>query len=867
MVNFHHRMVAVIAAIFLAFAQVGPAFAADPLPQTVISTLQEAARKGDDALLDAVEEAVRANPGQAEAIVEEAKRLKPALEGDILAAAVSGGGDVAVAPAAGPVAIVAPILGAAAVGGAAAAAGGGGGGSSGDTGTTTPPPPDPVEFETAEYFASRSLGTVNASSAYARGGTGQGIVVAVLDTGLDLTHPELQGQVAPGGFDFTYTTGMVDPQIHGTFVSGLIAAKKDDFAMHGVAYDAKILPMRIFDGLGNPTTSSNVAAAVNRAVAFGAHVINNSWGLDAMVTDVTAAQYSTQFPGLLQSFRNAVAAGRVLVWAAGNVDPGFSPNPNPSVEAGLPHLFPELQSHWLAVVSVGGSGAITNYSYRCGVAAAWCLAAPGGGDVVPGDGVISTGPGGYYESSGTSFAAPTVSGGVAILMDLFPNLTSEQIVARLLATANKTGIYANTLVYGQGLMDLEAASRPIGVASILVGDSINGQSFAVDQSKITLGSAFGDGLKLAMSGTQLAIFDDFRATFLLDLGDFIETSDNQTNLDTLLRGYATGGRKTVSLAGGDRLSYALRPTSDRPTALGDDERQVETVVDGLSFTSNLGGGNEVSLSYNTDPALGFGLEASGAVDRDVLASRNAFAAPYLSFASEGYGTAFAMDLGLLGTLRTAAFFGESDDEGTSRVIGTVTELAGTYEEATVSVQVGALTERDTLLGARTEGAFDLGDETPTAFTGVTGEFRLTDDLRLVGSAYAGITQAKAAANSLIADVSAIQTSAFTLGLMGENLITGRDRFGIVVNQPLRVEGGSADLRLTTGRDPAGNLTTQTVAGGLAPHGREIDFEMFYGFDLGDDTSVTASAMLRTEPGHVSGAEAEAIGLLRLQHRF
>src|SRR5690606_30002192 len=97
------------------------------------------------------------------------------------------------------------------------------------------------------------------------------------------------------------------------------------------------------------------------------------WSTRAAITARSAAELEASYPGLIAGAREYVAAGGVVVFSAGNLGNG-----DPSLEPGLPHRISGLQPGWLAVVAVDNAGAIGSYSSRCGVAAAWCIAAPGG---------------------------------------------------------------------------------------------------------------------------------------------------------------------------------------------------------------------------------------------------------------------------------------------------------------------------------------------------------------------------------------------------------------------------------------------------------------------------------------------------------
>ena len=112
----------------------------------------------------------------------------------------------------------------------------------------------------------------------------------------------------------------------------------------------------------------------------------------------------------------------------------------------------------IVAVALDSNGVIADYSNHCGAASTFCIAAPGRH-------YAPSGPNGYVTVQGTSFAAPTVGGSLAILKQAFPSLGNDELVTRLFATANKTGIYEVASIYGQGLVDLDAATRnPSGKA-------------------------------------------------------------------------------------------------------------------------------------------------------------------------------------------------------------------------------------------------------------------------------------------------------------------------------------------------------------------------------------------------------------------
>ena len=133
-----------------------------------------------------------------------------------------------------------------------------------------------------------------------------------------------------------------------------------------------------------------------------------------------------------------------------------------------------------------------------------------------------------------------VTGGLVVMKHYFRDqLSNMELVARLLATANKRGIYANRATYGQGLMDLAAATTPVGTTRVARGERVDGTGVDLTQTGIVLGNALGDGLTQAFAGQELVAFDDLGAPFWFSLGDFCRRCSG-------LLGGGTAGRAHVA---------------------------------------------------------------------------------------------------------------------------------------------------------------------------------------------------------------------------------------------------------------------------------------------------------------------------------
>lgn len=317
-------------------------------------------------------------------------------------------------------------------------------------------PPLLATFETPEYQAQKGLAVINAASLYARGGTGQDVSVALVDSGLNSLLPEFQGRVRDPGFDYVeQKVGTIDRIGHGTQMAGILAANKDDQGMHGVAYNAQLIPFRFGDDNEPFFFDNEIARSWQSGFDKGARILSNSWANAIPATEINEARYRQVMPESMTTAQKLVQEGAVFVFPTGN-----ELKREPLAEPGLPIASPELEKGWLAVVALKNDGsAINAKSNYCGVAADWCIAAPGG-DAGEENGLLTTSKDGkYVQTAGTSPATALVSGALAALQSHYPELSAQQVRDHLLATANRTGIYANSEAYGRGLLDLDAASR------------------------------------------------------------------------------------------------------------------------------------------------------------------------------------------------------------------------------------------------------------------------------------------------------------------------------------------------------------------------------------------------------------------------
>lgn len=272
-------------------------------------------------------------------------------------------------------------------------------------------------------------------------GTGKGITVAVIDTGVDLAHEDLEARLVPGNDFVDGDRVPQDVNGHGTHVAGVIAATKGNaVGLIGVAPEASIMPIRALDadGVGTPLA---VIEAVKWAVDNGAAVINLS------VTEV-GSQSGTFTSSLASAIERAWEKGVIVVLASGN--DGSDSTSGPSYQ-NVPAI---------VVSATDRNDQISGYSKPVGNAR-WALAAPGGaGKGNSDDDVASTywmsGQRNLYATmAGTSMAVPHVAGAAALMRSM--GLSPTETVDRLLGSARDLGAPGRDAVFGAGRLDLTAA--------------------------------------------------------------------------------------------------------------------------------------------------------------------------------------------------------------------------------------------------------------------------------------------------------------------------------------------------------------------------------------------------------------------------
>jgi thermitase len=263
--------------------------------------------------------------------------------------------------------------------------------------------------------------------------TGSGVTIAVIDTGVDLTHPDLKANLV-AGYDFVDSDGTPqDGNGHGTNVAGIAAAALNGIGVSGVAPAAKILPVRVLNNEGSGSTSG-VAAGVTYA-ADRAQILNLSLG---SVYPNTTLQNAINYA--------ANTKGRLVVAASGNCGDFYYPYNGCTVQNQ-----PSYPGAWPNVLAVA---ATDNYDGHASFSTSGSyvdVAAPG---VEIYNTYMSNS---YYAESGTSQAAPHVAGLAALVWAKYPTYSAAQVWNRITSTAVDLGIAGRDDVFGAGRIDVKKA--------------------------------------------------------------------------------------------------------------------------------------------------------------------------------------------------------------------------------------------------------------------------------------------------------------------------------------------------------------------------------------------------------------------------
>lgn len=724
-----------------------------------------------------------------------------------------------------------------------------------------------------EYANSTGLAQLKAAEGYARrvGGrpSGEGVRIAIIDSGIDVTHPDL-GNLH--GTSWTAGGEALTADSHATFVAGIAAASRTQSAdpndMHGMAYRATLVN---FQAARPSQTAANgfVSFSTNDLVdaidaasglspnesAVESDILNLSLGAPASSDDA--------FARLRSAMRTAAGEDKIMVLAAGNE--GLSSDPDIRLQPIYPAAYaddPEIAGLAIVVGNLTSSNGAAASSNLCGDARDYCLFAPGSN-------IRSTLNGGSYGiGSGTSFAAPYVSGAAAVVKAAFPGVSNRDVVDRLLLTAEDLGDPGVDSTFGRGRLDLEAAMAPVGPTGLPTGTSVDGPILPLEGTSLRLGRGLALPGPTAERLRHVMSVDSMGFPFPVDLGGAVSVTERDTGLSSFVSGdrrsaAAFGAGATQITAFVNEGDAQVDPAAPPPVSFRQRGETDKDDILPLRFSADLSERVGVFASLNDRGVAGLGIDgalaergATSMLTGDIFVPHRS-----LSEATSGAGIRFA------------------PTDGTAMAISVFTSLAarGTGEAALQQVELmqampggldlrlglGLMQEQGGVLGSSARGAFGGDASSRSQFFSLSLLGPVAEDIDWFATYSRGRSSIDQRGDALLDNWSDTRSEAFGVGLIVHALATEDDGLTLMVGQPLRREGAEATVELPVARTPDGRIVTAKERLDFAPAAREIATEIGYRLPLGrgEAQDVRAAAYLRLNPDHDPGRDPDAgVGL-------
>ena len=400
-------------------------------------------------------------------------------------------------------------------------------------------------IKTDEFYGNYALNMIGADVAYEQGYTGEGVTVGVIDTGLTDSNNKFANIVDTHNM-YDGSSDVTDVHGHGTHVAGIIGANKTDDTMHGVAYNADLIIIKALSDSGN-ATHQTLAKAIVWSANAGSKVTNVS--VAGNLAYNMAGKGDAGFKYFYNDIEPLKGKDSVVVVAAGNsrldckvrtstyVKWEGDDYVNCAFPAALPFVtqFNDLEDSWIAVGAVDSTGNLARYSNKAGIMKDWYMVAPGS------DVLSTSADGGYEKMSGTSMAAPVVTGAFALLAEKFPHLSGTQIRSILFQTTDDLGAEGVDEVYGHGLLNVGRAMAPVGDLTLPNGATVEGSGTKVESVAVVASAGMASALASSSSVGQIGILDSYDRVYQIDATSALYDTTSAFSFDN----YVTGETSSI----------------------------------------------------------------------------------------------------------------------------------------------------------------------------------------------------------------------------------------------------------------------------------------------------------------------------------
>jgi len=461
-----------------------------------------------------------------------------------------------------------------------------------------------------------------------------------------------------------------------------------------------------------------------------------------------------------------------------------------------------------------------------------------------------------------------VSGGVALMAQAFPNHTPEQLVDRILASANNAWFtpegnttftthgnsitHGYTSEWGHGVPDFYAALSPITTnanpaMTVYTGSSIqegvsSGNSASLASSSITPSASFGDAIYQGLSGEVGYAYDALSGGFKYDMTTRVDTSNNDA--------------PTISLASEMAKLDSLLATNNPSW-----KNNFSQVLSQLSKTDKL----ETSLTVG---ASSLPVQSFFGSNFDSSVSLNDYETPYLESGEGGIGLGATYKLG---DSRLLVGMTNPINQSSDNTIGLRKSLVASLEygnpsDTAVTFMTGATQDNDSLLGSTGNDAYSLsGSKSDTVFTAFKAQTQLGNGLSLTGVATLANTNMTRPDNSFVNSASDVKSTSVSL-VVNKSGVFGDDNMSFFVSQPNRVSDGSMSIRLSNLADSDGNLTYRNKDINLEPTARQLDYGLSYRKDFDKDISFSVKHMMTDNLNHKQDSQTVSSSFIGAKYK-
>lgn len=734
------------------------------------------------------------------------------------------------------------------------------------------------------------------------------------------------------GLSYTtdYTWNLEDPSPHytnagsnndtliaskGTLLAGVVGAMNlVDSQMYGVAYNTSILPINKDIVLGlTETQVDKIAGYVNVLLidqVFRSTQVDDALNAftkkDSIYTARTVADVFGENKLAAYKLLKSRGSGIVTIIPNGNNNSRTSPYSQPVADAMVPlmsdlnggttwdsaktvlpavvdtnplyHLYITVGS--LQSLSSEGVGVLSEYSQPCGLAASYCLVAPGGRSGTE-QGVYSTlatPASAVYDHDytfGTSIAAATVAGSVALLMGAYPHLTSQQIVEILFRTATYIEPLSATdgvgtddygkynSVFGRGLINLAAATDPVGGKNGLwvyrAGTSVGAGSGVVTASAThllspaTITASLNTSLFSSLP-SEFVAFDMYNRPFFYSTKELFSMQNRRKTKSLDDFKLFMRGRDPVVIQPTEEFSMMYRSQTKRVSS----SSQIPL---GLMQMNLKRKNMRYSVFYSQDTTLGKEAYWKRRQVNPFIQMRDAY-----GLESEyEFNPKWSIEVGW--TMGKNGFFDEDDrrfDAPDNRMQAFTSSIVfKPVDKMSFKVAAGVMKETGSSLGMVSSGAFNIKGGN-THFVGAGVVFTPMDKIRLEAMYYYGVTKTNSEGGLM--NLSRMTSDSFAV--TASYTPTEDHLFGLQVSSPLRVRKGSLNVTLPVGRHPTEDIYYyNTYKADMKPKARELDLSMYYQGNVNEEVSVQSEMGVRLNPDHQADAAPDYRGMVGLKWNY